>query len=1036
MSINTVQSVVDDRKCTGCSSCANICPVEAITMVENREGFWVPSIDTESCINCGVCRKKCVAINPKYKNDWRPKCYAVMADDNLRMISSSGGFFSIAAEWILEKGGYVCGASFDKDFRVKHIIIHDLEKLNLLRGSKYMQSNIGYIYKNIKDLLEKDEYVLFTGTPCQVAGLHSFLSHDYKKLYTIDLFCHGITSSKVFEKYYKDVHGQKELMSLKFKAKEPWGWHAGINAEFRDGTHYSKPLETDPFFIAYLSSISENVTCGNCKVNRLPRQGDLSMGDFWGISKFDKKLDDKKGTSAVLVNNEKGNNLIEEVKNKMFICEEVPLEVAINGNKVITDSYPIHKNRDSFFDMFEETAFVDAVNTAKSNNVWNGKHIELQKKISKDLFAHYFLAKIVAENVQGRKIVTWVKSELFEKVLKEHFGLTVEFYISKKIESVNNKSIRSFYDMKGLNSEYYLVSLDAPYSEEDYNLLKEYGYEEIKDFVFRMHKPIVIKNFNCSKETYSDLYGNTVEGSGFIGKLVFRGLNNHVKIGNSNIGGKNLDFSFGSNTFVEIGNSCNFKEINKFEHNEYIGCAEIKIGDRCRFANSKFRLFNHLDTSLRINNNCTFENNLEMHICQGKKIIIGNDCMFSYNISLWAGDGHSIFDVKTAKNINSVPGNFNPAKGKIVIGDHVWIGYGAEILHGTNIGDGSIVGAKSVVKGKFPNNCTISGNPSALVKNDTAWSRESFAVNIKSCGDYAKLTSYSEPSITAQKVLVIGGTRFMGIELVHELLKLGNEVTIATRGNTKDNFGINVQRIVLDISDAESVKNTLKNMYFDVVFDNLAYCSNYVRNILSNVKCSRYVQLSSIAAYFFREANMKESSIKPEIGKFQWCDESVGYGLGKLYAEKAVYRYFPDISSVTVRIPYVTKTDRLYYYARCISKGIPMKIEDSSRGLTFVRATEVGKFLPWIAAQRFTGAINLSSEGMITIQMIIEYIEKKVGKRAILDSENGLPSPFNEKTFSLDMTKAKKLGYKTSEINDWFWELMDEYISRAILEKE
>lgn len=311
--------------------------------------------------------------------------------------------------------------------------------------------------------------------------------------------------------------------------------------------------------------------------------------------------------------------------------------------------------------------------------------------------------------------------------------------------------------------------------------------------------------------------------------------------------------------------------------------------------------------------------------------------------------------------------------------------------------------------------------------------------DINKCGrpEYAVLTSPSRAPISGRRVLVIGGTRFMGVQLVKELVARGNEVTIATRGKTKDNFGMAINRLVMDVSDADSVKAALRGKYFDVVFDNLAYCSKYVNNVLSNIKCGKYIQLSSMEAYVSMIADMGEEHFNPYRLSVEICDTSVGYVKGKRQAEAIAYQYFKEIPAVTVRIPYVTKTDRLHYYCKSIVKQLPMNIDDVSRGFTFIQDYEVGKFLPWIAAQDFTGPINLASEGMVTIKMILDYIESKTKKQPIIDTSNGSVSPFHvfkEKTFSLNMDKAKRLGYNTSNINDWFWKLMDEYIARALRE--
>lgn len=932
-------------------------------------------------------------------------------------------------------------AVYADDFSVKHIVTNDINLLDKMRGSKYIQSDCTNVYKEIKSLLKNNKLVLFTGMPCQVSGLYSYLGKDYETLITIDLLCHGITSYKVFNKYHADILDSKPLKELYFKAKEPWGWHAGINAYFLDGTRYSKPLERDWYYIAYLSSISKNSACGVCNANRLPRQGDITIGDFWGIWNYKKELNDQKGTSVVLVNNKKAELFFEKLKSSMKTCEEAPLNVAIQGNHIIKAPYTLHKNRELFFKYLEELPFDVLTQGCKNNKVFEEYNVNLNKILPPEEHEFYYLAKIVAENCKDRKIVTWIRSPQFEKVLQEQFQLSVAFGVSMRKEAINNESIRNFNDLKGKSKEYYLVSLDRAYSEQIYKQLKDFGYNEISDYVFRMPKPIVLENFDCSKKNYTDIYGNTIEGyNGIIKKVVFRGANNHITFGNNIRGMNNLDFSLCANSFVSIGDGCNFRALNNFQCLEHNGSCTINIGKNCRFGNALFRVFEQgKNLSIIINDSCTFENNLEVRANQGKSIIIGKDCMFSYNICLMAGDGHCIFDVKKGKNINSIHENIADSKKLLVIGEHVWVGYGSFVLHGTNVGDGSIIGAKSVVKGSFPNNCVITGNSATMVKTDTAWSRDGISNDIKRCGSYAKLTSNAKSPISGKNVLVIGGTRFMGICLVNELLAHGNNVTIANRGKTKDNFGYRVQRITMDISNPESVKLALEKKYFDVVFDNLAYCSNYVRNILSVVKCKKYIQLSSMEAYLDKKIDLREEDFDPLTNPIKWCDVNSGYIVGKRQAETVTYRHFKDVYAVTVRIPYVTNTDRLYYYCKNIVDQTPMKIDDTSRGFTFIRSTEVGKFLPWIAAQDYQGPINLASTGIVTIQMILDYIERKVGKKAIIDIVNGAESPFhvfNETTFSMNMEKAQQLGYHTSEINEWFWKLMDKYIERAIRESK
>lgn len=1036
---STIVDIMSLIECTGCAACSNICPVNAIEMKENSEGMLKPEINRRLCINCGICKKKCPAKNPQYNNEAKPKCYAMMADLETRKISSSGGMFSVAAEYILDNNGYVCGAAYDDDFKVRHIIINNKKDLPKLRGSKYMQSNPGEIYKEVKKLLENDELVMFTGMPCQVAGLYAYLGKDYEKLISIDLLCHGITSSKVFEKYHKEVLEGKPLTRLEFKEKQPWGWHAGVNAYFTDGTKYSNPLEKDLYFIAYLKSIAKNTSCEVCKANRLPRQADLTIGDFWGIAKADPEMFDNKGTSVVLVNNSKAQDFFDKIKDRMEKYKEESLKSAINGNHIIEKPYKLHKNRKQFFENFDKLSFEGLTLGCFNNKLYESMYMELFSNMTAEEQQYYYLAETVAKNANGRQIVTWIRSEKFEKILKEYFGLSVAFGITQRKEAIIKGKILDINSINGKSNFYYLVSLDRKYDKDVYDLLRKFGFKEFDDFIFKVGKPVVIENFDLGLGNYYDSYGNTIEGfSGIVKKIIFRGSNNHITFGKDIKGINNLEFDLTANSNVKIDDNCKILKDFKFESRGLNGTSSVIINQNCRLTNGLIKLYNHDKcSSILINEDCTFETNLELHANSGKKIIIGRDCMFSHDIDLWAGDGHTVFDVETGKNTNSNYDELPGYKNLIVIGDHVWVSKGAFIMHGTNIGSGSIVGAKSVVKGKYPNNCTIAGNPSKIVKKNVAWSREMTAIEPLNSIDssFYKKSSDSNAPISGMNVLVIGGTRFMGVKLVKELIKLGNTVTIATRGNRKDSFGISVNRIKLDVSNYESCKTALEDKYYDVVFDNLAYCSEYANNILSNVNCGRYVQLSSVEAYRVLKVDMKESYFNPYKELCEIKSTNVGYVRGKRQAEAVAYQRFFDKNIITVRIPYVTPTERLYYYCDHIVNKKPMKIENIAKGFTFISDIDVGKFLVWISNQNFHGPINFASAGIITINMIIEYIESKVGIKAIIDTENGDDAPFNvynENTYSMNLELAKSLGYDVPVLYDWIWALIDKYIEKAL----
>ena len=195
---------VADTDCCGCGSCANACPKMAVSMKENHEGFFTPYVNENLCIGCGLCLKACTILNDKRPNAKEPECYAAQASDDIRAVSSSGGVFTPLAEKILERGGVVCGAAFKEDWTVHHIIVDNKEGLAKLRGSKYVQSDTEDCFKRIKALLKEDRWVLFSGTPCQVAGLYTYLGKEYDTLVTVDIFCHGAPSPGVWKRYLRE----------------------------------------------------------------------------------------------------------------------------------------------------------------------------------------------------------------------------------------------------------------------------------------------------------------------------------------------------------------------------------------------------------------------------------------------------------------------------------------------------------------------------------------------------------------------------------------------------------------------------------------------------------------------------------------------------------------------------------------------------------------------------------------------------------------------------------------------------------------
>ena len=352
--MNNINCVLEQKNnCCGCRACANICPVSAITMQEDEEGFFYPVINEDKCTNCGLCKKVCPSLNKSevfHENTLKPDCYAVMADDETRLVSSSGGAFSLIANWILEQGGYVCGVAFVGQ-KVQHIIIDNKDDLHKLRGSKYVQSDTNTVYSQIKDLLKNEEIVLFTGTPCQVAGLNTFLGKKYDNLYTVDLLCHGVPPQKVFDKYLEEtMQPDDEFAHTSFRNKvEGWGVYMTTTGKKYNGG----ATITDSYLQAFIKNMCLRPSCGTCAYTTTQRESDITIGDFWAIERFDKKLNDNKGTSVILLNSKKGKQMLNEFKNEFQVCRKVPLDYASYYNITLKTPLAQHTNRKAFFRMLK-----------------------------------------------------------------------------------------------------------------------------------------------------------------------------------------------------------------------------------------------------------------------------------------------------------------------------------------------------------------------------------------------------------------------------------------------------------------------------------------------------------------------------------------------------------------------------------------------------------------------------------------------------------------------------------------------------------
>ncbi|MBP3626430.1 MAG: Coenzyme F420 hydrogenase/dehydrogenase, beta subunit C-terminal domain [Clostridia bacterium] len=359
---------IEKHNCCGCGSCALSCPKNCISMQEDAEGFLYPLINAATCINCGLCEKKCPILSkeePESRTSL-PKTFAVInKDEYIRSESSSGGVFTLLAEEILSREGIVYGASFSEDFKsVQHIFVEKSEDLKNLRGSKYLQSNIGNTYKQTKIFLEEGRPVLFSGTPCQIAGLYTFLGKQFDNLYTADFICHGVPSPLVWRKYvdFRNSRVSSQPYEVSFKHKNPSWQKYSLKFVFRNNKKYIKNIFDDLYLQGFLSDLFLRPSCYNCHFKGLARPSDISLADFWGIEKINPNMDDKKGTSLLFINSLKGTDLFDSIKEKT-IYEPTNLHEAVSYNGAAVSSASLPKERGAFFEFFQVNSISKTLKT-------------------------------------------------------------------------------------------------------------------------------------------------------------------------------------------------------------------------------------------------------------------------------------------------------------------------------------------------------------------------------------------------------------------------------------------------------------------------------------------------------------------------------------------------------------------------------------------------------------------------------------------------------------------------------------------------
>ena len=353
-------SVVQKQDCTGCLACFNSCPVQAIKMERDTEGFLYPFVDETKCIDCGLCLKSCPTWNKPEVYTEKTAYAAYAKNEQEHATSSSGGIFAVLARYVLQNGGYICGAAFDDSVTVKHILTNKEEELRRIKGTKYVQSEIGDVYKQIKTLLDDDVLVLFSGTPCQIGGLRQYLNKKYENLLTVDLICHGVPSPLVFRRYLDEISSESKVDSMVFRDKTNGMSDINLVYNLSNGEIVREKYSDSEYIKGFIQNLTIRPSCFHCKFKGLNRCSDITVGDYWGLNDYHPEMITEMGTSAILVHSKQGQRFIELVKQELKYTESKPESVAF-WNTCLEKSVEYNPSREEFFEHIEDMSIKENV---------------------------------------------------------------------------------------------------------------------------------------------------------------------------------------------------------------------------------------------------------------------------------------------------------------------------------------------------------------------------------------------------------------------------------------------------------------------------------------------------------------------------------------------------------------------------------------------------------------------------------------------------------------------------------------------------
>lgn len=357
--------ILSKEDCCGCTACFNICPQKAISMNSDIEGFLYPCVETDNCIECGACERVCPVFNKKVNHDEVTEGY-IIRNKNSKVVfeSTSGGAFTALSEYVLHKNGGVYGAGYDESMRVVCKKATNTNQLKEMRGSKFVQATLGDVFHTVQEDISNKKIVLYSGTPCQISGLLSYLGKKPDNLICVDFVCRGVPSPGLWDNYIKYMESKygSKIVAARFKHKT-YGYHTTtMKIDFENGKSYYASGRVDPYMKAFVSELSSRPSCSVCAFKGIERPSDITLFDCYEYSKVTGKSDDDNGYSSLFIHTLKGKKIFDKIKDQiLYSQEDVEKLVSCNGIMVCNCAKP-HKKRAEFYEKAARYSIDQAIN--------------------------------------------------------------------------------------------------------------------------------------------------------------------------------------------------------------------------------------------------------------------------------------------------------------------------------------------------------------------------------------------------------------------------------------------------------------------------------------------------------------------------------------------------------------------------------------------------------------------------------------------------------------------------------------------------